>query len=108
LSAIRRDVEAWLAGQAPGQTWDGQLGSRSVKPESLELLPSSLPMIVVAVTGEEADLATAQIHRLRLLARSGDAADAPVILDLTLPLATVASHRLTLSYLPATVDDQIT
>jgi len=44
LSAIRRDVEAWLAGQAPGQAWDGQLGSWSIKPESLELLPSSLPI----------------------------------------------------------------
>ncbi|HEX3529650.1 MAG TPA: DUF6531 domain-containing protein, partial [Thermoanaerobaculia bacterium] len=108
LAAVRRDVEAWLARNASGETWDGQLGSRSIKPEDLELLPSSLPMTVVAVTGEEADLAAAQTHSLHLLVRSGDAADAPVILDLTLPLAAVASHRLTLSYLPATVDDQAT
>lgn len=108
LAAIRRDVEAYLTREAPGQTWDGQLGSRTVKPETLGLLPSSLPMTVVAVTGESAQLAPALSHRVRLLARAGDADDAPVILDLTLPLSAVASHRLTLSYLPATVDDQHT
>ena len=51
---------------------------------------------------------SAAVQQIRIVARAGNDANAPVALDTTLPVATVASARLTLSYLPATVDDQRT
>ncbi len=108
LSAIRRQVQSWLAEQAPGETYAGQLGSVSVRAESLGLLPSSLPVTVVAVTGEAAALAPSRIQSVRIVARAGTSETDPVLIDLALPISQVASERLTLSYIPATVDDHRT
>ena len=47
-----------------------QLGGRSVVAEDLGLLPSSLPMAVVAVTGESAALDPARRHAIRFRVRA--------------------------------------
>ena len=108
LSTIRRQVQDWLAEEAPSETYAGQLGSVSIRAESLGLLPSSLPVTVVAVTGEAAALAPSRVQSVRIVARAGVSETDPVLLDLALPVAQVASERLTLSYIPATVDDHRT
>ncbi|MDX1430944.1 MAG: RHS repeat-associated core domain-containing protein, partial [Gammaproteobacteria bacterium] len=89
-----------------GTDYADQLGRVDIVPEQLDLLPSTLPLEVVAITGEGADLDARFEQRLRLVARRGDNDAAPVILDHTLPAARAAGARLTLSYAPASVDDQ--
>ncbi len=108
LGVVRQQVETYLAGQ-PGQpSYAAQLGSRAVRPERVGLLPSSPPAVVVAITGEGAVLPEALRHRVRIVARTGEAETDAASLDLELPLAEVVGHRLTLSYIPATVDDHRT
>ncbi len=107
LAVLRRQVTAYLADNGGG-TYDQQLGIRSVRGEELGILPSSMPVPVVAVTGEEAALAPARRHTVRLLARGGVSETDPVILDVTLPHSEVDGARVTLSYQPATVDDHRT
>jgi RHS repeat-associated protein len=82
------------------------LGSRHLIPVRLGLLPATLPAEVVVVTEEAPVLDDTHRQWLRLVARAGVRDSAPIILDHTVPVAEVASERLTLSYLPATVDDQ--
>ncbi len=103
LDGIRQEVEGYL--QPTGGVYAEQLGSRAVVSEHLSLLPSSMPGTVVAVTAEEATLSASEVVRVRLIARRGAAEGSAVSLDLELPLAEVAGHRLTLSYTPASVED---
>ncbi len=103
---IETAVTTYLQGSESDQTYIQQLGSRSIVPLALGLLPATLPAEVVAVTGEGANLEDTHRQRLRLIARAGLQEHAPIILDHTVPVAEVASQRLTLSYLPATVEDQ--
>ncbi len=103
---IETMVEAFLQADEPASTYAQQLGARSPIPLRLGLLPAALPAEVVAVTGEAPELDDSHRQRLRFVARAGDEAHAPIILDHTVPVAEVASERLTLSYLPATAEDQ--
>ncbi|MCG8460269.1 MAG: DUF6531 domain-containing protein, partial [Holophagales bacterium] len=106
LERLRELVEAFLG---PEGDYDAQLGSRTVVPERLGILPSTLPARVVAITGEGVDLPEDLRPRLRLVAREGPSAADAVVLDTELPLSRLgAGQRLTLSYQPATVDDQRT
>ncbi|MCB1035809.1 MAG: hypothetical protein KDD47_18450, partial [Acidobacteria bacterium] len=108
LEQVRRQVQDYLVQEAPGETYAGQLGSRSVVPEGLGLLPSSLPMKVVAVTSESADLPPAEVTRVRVIARTGASAASPAALDVELPLSEMVGRRVTLSYTPAEVEDHRT
>lgn len=108
LARIRRQVLDYLHLDHPDATYEQQLGSRTIREEKLGILPSSQPAKIVAVTGESPVLAASYRQRLRWVARSGPAETDAAILDLTLPLSELAGRRVTLSYLPATVDDQRT
>ncbi len=108
MAWLRRQVEQYLAVESPGATYEDQLGSVAVRSEEVGLLPSTLTVPVVAVTGETATLGDERRQRVRFVVRSGLGEDAPAILDVTLPVAEVAGRRLTLSYQPATVDDHRT
>ncbi len=108
LAQIRVQVEDYLLQEAPGETYAGQLGSRSVVTEELGLLPSSLPMKVVAVTEESAALRPEEVTRARIIARTGASASSPVGLDIERPLSEFLGERVTLSYTPAEVEDHRT
>ena len=108
LAQIRLQVEDYLQRTAPGETYAGQLGSRSVTAEDFQLLPSSLPVPVVAVTAESPALTPAEGTRVRIVARSGEAAASPAALDVELPLSAFLGQRVTLSYTPAEVEDHRT
>ncbi|HUP42960.1 MAG TPA: transglutaminase domain-containing protein, partial [Thermoanaerobaculia bacterium] len=107
LSLLRARIADYLAGTGGG-SYEAALRMRELEPQVLGLLPSSLPFRVVAVTAEGPRLPDALVHRVRLVLRAGEAETAPVVLDWTAPLAELAGRRLTLSYLPATVDDHRT
>ncbi len=106
LDGIRRQVLSYLNLQSADAAYTQQLGSRVVSAETLGILPGSLAVRVVAVTAEQATLAPALQLQIRFVVRSGPAETDPAVLDGTLPLSAVAGRRVTLSYLPATVDDQ--
>ena len=67
------------------------------------MLPSTLPYAVVSVNEELPALPDALRHRVRFVASGEDG----VSFDVTVPAAELAGRRLTLSYAPATVEDQV-
>ncbi|GMU66697.1 MAG: hypothetical protein AMXMBFR36_29710 [Acidobacteriota bacterium] len=108
LSRVRRQVEAWLVENRPDESYVDQLGARSVVPERLSHLPSSLPVRTVAVTAESSALAPADRQTIRFRAFAGTAPGEPVVLDHELPVARLLGRRTTISYIPASVDDHRT
>lgn len=105
LTQLRQKVASYLNSREPGSSYSSQLGSRTVQPQNLGILPSSLPAKVDEVTLEEAALGANDVHQVRFVVRSGTGESDPILLDASLPLSAVANRRVTLSYLPATVDD---
>ena len=103
---LRGYIEAIMAAEAPEGESVSAEASRRVVPLRLGLLPATPPAEVVAVTEEAPTLDETRQQRLRFVARAGAQNSAPIILDHTMPVAEAASARLTLSYLPATVEDQ--
>ena len=108
LALVRSAVEAYIATSAPGESYEDQLGQSAIVAEELGLLPSSLPFDVSAVTWEGAALDETDRGTVRFVVRAAEAEDSAVLLDATLPVAALTGQRVTLSYLPATVDDHRT
>ncbi|MBI3561085.1 MAG: transglutaminase domain-containing protein, partial [Gammaproteobacteria bacterium] len=108
LSVVRKQISDFLLAQGNGATYAQQWGSTAIAAKTLGLLPNTLPVTVVAVTGEEAALSDSYRQMLRFVVRQGTGDADPVILDYSVPLSVVQNERVTLSYIPATVDDQKT
>jgi RHS repeat-associated protein len=108
LSVVRKQISDFLLAQGNGATYAQQLGSTAIAAKTLGLLPNTLPVTVVAVTGEEAALSDSYRQMLRFVVRQGTGDADPVILDYSVLLSVVQNERVTLSYIPATVDDQKT
>ena len=99
-------LEAALTAGAPEGESVSTEASRRLVPLRLGLLPATLPVDIVTVTEETPVLDETRQQRLRFVARAGVQNSAPIILDHAVPVAEAASGRLTLSYLPATAEDQ--
>ena len=97
---LEQTVSAYVQADDRASTYVGQLGERRVTPLQLDLLPATLPVRVIAVTAEASVLDDAYRQRLRFVIRAAARDQAPIILDHTVPVADVASERLTLSYPP--------
>ncbi len=83
------------------------LGSRHVLDAApIQLLPASTPYPVRAVNLEAADLLDEQRQWLHLVLRAGTVANDAVVLDAQWPLSQIGLKRLSLGYVPATVEDQ--
>lgn len=104
-TAVRKQASDYLQAQGPSANYDQQLGSIGAIPGNIGLLPNTLPVAVAAVTGESAALADTRRQRVRFVFRQGTGDTAAIALDHTVPLSDIASERVTLSYIPATVDD---
>ncbi len=114
LEMLRSRVESHLFHQGEvDPDWRDALGFRRQVPQRLGILPSTLPYEVVEVLGEWAELPSTGGSEIvgvapataRWIVRAGEAEGSPALLDATLPLRDVVSRRVTLSYVPATVDD---
>lgn len=105
IERLRREVGDYLGVNGQGQTYAQQLGASAIASENIGLIPNTLPVATVAVTGEAAELADAYRQRVRFVVRQGTGDADRIILDYRVPLSEVASERVTLSYIPATVDD---
>ena len=105
LEALRNRVQSFLTGQTPARTYADQLAKRSVAATPLQLIPASLPYPTIAVTGESAGLEPADRQQAHIVVRTTASANAAVALDALIPVSKLLDHRVTLSYLPATVED---
>ncbi|MBL0164400.1 MAG: glycohydrolase toxin TNT-related protein [Xanthomonadales bacterium] len=105
LETLRSRVQSFLTGQAPPRTYADQLAKLSVAAAPLQLIPASLPFPILAVTGESASLAASDRQQAHIVVRTTASASAPVALDALIPVAKLLDHRVTLSYLPASVED---
>lgn len=103
LAALRQQVEAYL--EPSGEAYADQLGSRQVAARRLELLPGTMPSPVVVATYEGPELPVEERLEVRLTMWPGGDAQGTPSLDATLPLASLSGRRWTLSYTPATADD---
>ncbi|PJA39777.1 MAG: hypothetical protein CO182_08985, partial [Lysobacterales bacterium CG_4_9_14_3_um_filter_62_6] len=106
LDALRARAQAWLTGQ-PGQPLlDSQLQRRTISARPLGLLPASLPGKLVGTVYESTALADADQQWLRIRLRADTSADSAIAFDQRLRVSELLGRRLTLSYQPASEDDQ--
>lgn len=108
LTQIVARANDYLQQNQAGTTLESQLGKVAIKPAALGLLPNTLPVPVVAVNAETDVLSDAQRHRIRIIARRGNSELDDIVLDYRAALSELASERVTLSYIGASVDDQKT
>ncbi|WP_257388713.1 DUF6531 domain-containing protein, partial [Tahibacter caeni] len=105
LQRLREELTRRLAALIPPQSYADQLAQHGLAAAPLELLPASLPVPVLAVTGESAELPDALRQHLQLTVRSGETDDAPVALEVRIAVSALAGRRVTLAYQPATAED---
>ena len=108
LSEIRRRVVTWLATEQPDATYADQLGSDTVRAANLGVVPNSLPVRVVAVLSESTSAPAHLLNQVTVRFLSGLEDNDPAILEHQTPLFRVIDRRITLNYLPETVDDHRT
>ena len=108
LGLLRKRIVDALQANSPDTDYDASLGSLEPDEDGIGLLPNTLPVDVVAVTGETPSLKTEEQQRIRFIVRQGTDGASAIVLDHTVPVSEVAGHRLTMSYMPATVEDQKT
>ncbi len=101
VDTLVRRLEVALAGGA----LEAELGSREIVREDLGLLPSSLPFEEVVVLEEAAAIPERLVHRARFLVRAETGEE---LLRFEVPSARLAGERVTLSWIPATLEDHQT
>ena len=98
----RSAITTYLTQTGSPLTFDDVLSTRGTRAMQTGLLPSTLPYSVVSIHGESPELPDALRHRVRFVAEGEGGRS----FDVTIPAAELAGRRLTLSYIPATVEDQ--
>ncbi|VAW80248.1 hypothetical protein MNBD_GAMMA12-48, partial [hydrothermal vent metagenome] len=106
LSLLKQKVLTYLTEQGQIDSYQAQLGDNKIQVDALGLIPHTLPVKVVAITGEYTQIPDSLLHKIRFVARDSEKSSANIVLDYTVPVVQLASERVTLSYMPATVDDQ--
>ncbi len=101
-----QQIEAWMATNRPDLAYpDDAFRARSVVPDTLEFLPASPPFIVLSKDAEYAEIPASARHRIRFVIEDNYGY---TLLDHTVNLPTIASRRVTISYIPATPADEAT
>jgi RHS repeat-associated protein len=97
----KRVVDYLEAKTGSAVDYAAQLGQQQIAALNLSLLPNTLPYPVLAVTSEGALLPASERVQAHLLLRSGSA----IVLDTTIAMSELNNQRLTLTYLPASLED---
>jgi RHS repeat-associated protein len=107
LAQLQRKLQDYLNGLNGKPALDTLTAKRQLTTPPLSLLPASLPYDVVAVTDEAAKLPADRIQTVEFeVYDSTDAnANAVPVLTKAVPVRDLIGKRVTLSYIPATVDD---
>lgn len=104
LDFVKQRLTSYLSQNRPDLAYEQAVGRRSRQLNPLGLLPNTLPYTVAAVHEEGTAVPESLRHRIRFTARI----DSTVVFDVTLPASSVVGSRVTLSYMPETVEDQNT
>lgn len=102
LERLQAQIHPHLAGNPTLGSYADQLAMVRPNGIDLELLPASLPFEVVSVQGESAELPPAEAATLRITIR--DQSREVLVADVSVLEA--STQRLTLSFQPASADDQ--
>lgn len=102
LEFYKKTITDYLALNRPATAFEQAIARWTLQPVSPGLLPSTLPYRVIAITSETATLPDALRHHVRFVAQGDDG----VSFDVRLAASDLVGQRVTLSYIPATVDDQ--
>jgi transglutaminase-like putative cysteine protease len=106
LDYLRRRVDDSLAATTPQVQYNSLLHRRTLKAETLRILPSRAQFDEVAVTAEYSALPDELVHRVRVQIPGADGAEP--LLDLTLPLRDLVGRKVWLDFEPESVADQET
>lgn len=102
MAVVRGRVTGLLAASLPGATYSAALNHRTLVPQRLGLLPSTLPYKVASVAGVGYDVDEDLRHRLHVVGSDDDG----VFLDVTIDVADALGRRVTIGYQPETEDDR--
>ncbi|MBK8067619.1 MAG: hypothetical protein IPK27_08285 [Rhodanobacteraceae bacterium] len=102
LERLRALVQPYLTSNPAAGTYADQLALVRPSGTDLELLPASLPFAVVGVRQESAELPPGTAATVRVTVRD----ESRELLVADLPVLEASSRRLTVSFQPATADDQ--
>ncbi len=105
LDQLRVEAKTKLEQTASPIDYDALVASDAIEAVDSGYLPTTLPCAVQQVNAEESSLAPARTQQARFQVRSGSDPTSPVILDVTLPLSDLYNRRVTVSYIPASVED---
>jgi len=102
IELLTQDVADYVAINYPGLTVDDVVRASQVVPEELGLLPRSLPYTVRAYDASFSEIPASRRYQIRFHLYDGGTN----LIDHTVDLPTVASQRITISYVGATPADQ--
>ena len=105
LSPIEKlvaDIQTWLGANQPGTTIQQIERIAALKPESLGLLPASLPYEVRATTSRFSELEDNKRYKVRFHLYNGGTN----LIDYTTNLSQIAGRRVIIDYVGATPGDQ--
>jgi RHS repeat-associated protein len=105
MPLVTKKVQDALQAAGKNGSFEEQLAQMQTQALNLSLLPNSLPYMVVAVTAESATLAENERVRLRVVVRRGSSSSDLIVLDATQAVSSASNARLSLSYMPATLED---
>ena len=96
-------MEALLAAQRPGTSYDAALVHRGIDIQNLGLLPSTLPYAVVSRAEVGYDPPEPLVHSARFVVTEPSGSP---LLDASFPVPDLLGQRLTLSYAPFDEEDE--
>ncbi len=102
LATLRTQVGTYLTANPAAGDYEDQLAYVRPSAIDLELLPASLPFEVLTVGGEQANLPPALAARVRISVLAGG----QEMLAQEVPMIDASVNRLTVSFQPASADDQ--
>lgn len=103
LEFIKSKAGEFLSNSNPGKTYQDLLSTKTVIPDVLKIIPSSLQFQSVAITGEYTALPPELMHRITFTATTPAGGE---LFTTTLDASRISNQRLALSYEPETVEDQ--
>jgi transglutaminase-like putative cysteine protease len=107
LAEVQSQVLTYANGRGTQATGFNTIGGSAIVPQTLSVLPGSLPYQVLARGAQFAEVPDSLRHKLLFEVSSDDFALSPE-LSYTAALPQLAGKRITLSYAPATAADQAT
>jgi hypothetical protein len=102
LEFLRQRAEERLSNNGEATTWQELLRRKSIIPETLKILPSSLQFRQTAITGEYSSIPDMLLHKIRITA-SGEWG---VLFSVTKNVFELSGRKIVINYEPESIEDQ--